>query len=125
MSEKDVDVRFMKTATDSMWITREFESMPALALNNKLAEEFGEFAEALLVEQGYLQHKRDRIEGTFGEAADVIIVLLGVLAKHHRTMRPEEIKAQLADALERKNQKYINVLGIVDMEYIEQRKNNV
>jgi NTP pyrophosphatase (non-canonical NTP hydrolase) len=88
---------------------REFEPAEAGVLTLKLGEEFGEFCEAVLKETGHLRHKTLK-EGSFGEAADIINVILGVLQKLHPQMNNEQVLAELAAHVDLKRQKYQAIL---------------
>lgn len=84
---------------------RENEPMSSNILTNKLMEEVGELAEAVLLETGHLQHKKKEWSCT-EEAADVIIVVLAVLAKVYPNSSEEEILADLMHQLDVKYEKY-------------------
>ena len=99
------------TIIDILETTSRHEDSPPWALGLKLAEECGEFSEAMLKELGFLQHKEDK-EGTIGEAADVIIVVLSALATLNPTGKPEDIAGLVHEALVRKMKKYKDILGV-------------
>ena len=86
------------------------KQIPETVLALKGAEEFGEFAEAVLIECGYNSHKVPE-EGTFGEAADVVVCLVAVLALLHRDDTPEQIMVRLFADFERKMKKYEVILN--------------
>ena len=92
-------------------MTQSHEGMPDWALGMKLSEETGEVNEALLVANGFLQHKVLK-EDVLHEVADVFNVCLGLLAKHYPTKTPEEILEQLNSALVKKGKKYAGILGV-------------
>lgn len=102
---------YYEQITHIVTITQQHETAPDWALSMKLSEECGEFNEAMLKELGYLQHKVSK-EGTFGEAADVIIVVLSALAKHYPDLPPSTIVAQLYSKLCEKTGKYEQIMGI-------------
>lgn len=85
--------------------TREHERMTPTELGLKGSEEYGEFAQAVLVETGGITHKTLK-EPSFGEAADVILCMMSSLAKLYDTMSPEEVSAELAKWLYMKQAKY-------------------
>lgn len=88
---------------------REFEPAEAGVLALKLGEEFGEFCETVLKETGHLRHKTLK-EDSFGEAADIINVMLGVLQKLHPNLNNEELLSVLAYYVDLKRQKYEAIL---------------
>jgi len=95
--------------TDSLELTRELETAPPAILGLKLAEECGEFSEALSKELGYLQHKELK-EPLMGEAADVINVVLATLVMTYPNKALETIVKELREQMELKNIKYRNIL---------------
>ena len=92
---------------DAAEVTIEHETMPVWALAMKITEENGELQEALLKELGFLQHKVLK-ESPMYEAADVIICVIGVLAKLYTTrgFTADQIMNQLRGALDHKMHKY-------------------
>ena len=90
-------------------LTQKNEDMPAIALVAKLAEEVGEFAESVLKDEGYLQHKELK-EGPIHEAADVINVVIGILAQLYPGRNPRYLTEELYVALCEKGEKYERVL---------------
>lgn len=95
--------------TDAIDLTRELENAPPAILGLKLAEECGEFSEALSKELGFLQHKETK-EPLLGEAADVIIVVLATLVMTYPDRSLQDITRELRDHIIMKNQKYRNIL---------------
>lgn len=77
---------------------------PILASLAKLTEEVGETSEATLVELGFM--RKDLKEGITGEAADVIICLLDILARVRSYQSPEELLTELDAELHRKSLKW-------------------
>lgn len=100
-----------KQVNDIIDLVQQHETAPDWALTMKLSEECGEFSEAMLKELGFLQHKVVK-EGTFGEAADVIIVVLSALAKHYPLLEPSTIVDQLSFSMREKTGKYKRILGV-------------
>jgi len=88
----------------------ELESAPAEILSIKLGEEFGEFQEAALAELGFNQHKKKELEGSIGEAADIMNVLVSTLVKLHPELSPHEVAEQLNAAMHAKGVKYQKIL---------------
>jgi len=95
--------------TDAAELTRELETAPPAILGLKLAEECGEFAEALSKELGYLQHKELK-EPLMGEAADIINVVLATLVMTYPDKPLGDLIRELRDHMEIKNIKYKNIL---------------
>ena len=104
------DIKLWEECQWLIELTQKNESMPAIALVAKLAEEMGEFAEAVLKEEGYLQHKELK-EDPIHEAADVINVLLAVLAQLYPGRNPRYLTEELYNALCDKGEKYERVLN--------------
>lgn len=77
----------------------------------KLMEEVGELAEALLYEDGLLPHKAPLKEPSVGEAADIILMVMQVLANHYK-ISPKELlvllKCHLETKLTKWNDKVLN-----------------
>lgn len=84
---------------------RLLETMNATELALYLSTEQGEFAEAILAEQGKLPGKYLK-EPAMGEAADVVIGAVCVLAKNCPDMSAEEIGTNLAKWCNIKMRKY-------------------
>lgn len=103
------DMPLTNIIAEQLDFVREHETANAIVLGLKLSEEVGEFAEATLVENGYLKHKTLK-EDSFAEAADIINVLLGVLVKLHPYMKTEDIIDKLAYEMQRKLKKYAKIL---------------
>jgi NTP pyrophosphatase (non-canonical NTP hydrolase) len=102
MDMRDILVDVMLTSTTK-------DTLDTNQLYMKMGEEVGELAEALLVEQGVLPHKT-LTEDSFGEAADVLICLVGVMAEHHKDKPPTVVYHLLLDALAVKAAKYEDVV---------------
>ena len=81
------------------------EEAPPWALALKLGEELGEFQSNLLHTYGYL-HQKEMDEDIFGEAADMINCIIGVLAKLYPYQTPEELTERLKLATYNKGNKY-------------------
>lgn len=75
----------------------------------KLMEEVGEFAEAFNHSKGNLPHKTMK-ENIEGEAADVIICALSVLARVYKDKSPNEIIDILTLQLKLKSDKWLKVI---------------
>jgi NTP pyrophosphatase (non-canonical NTP hydrolase) len=75
----------------------------------KLMEEVGEFAETVNHSQGFLPHKIMK-ETPFGEAADVIQNILGILFRVYPEMTPAQIMDELQWQLGHKTDKWEEVL---------------
>lgn len=101
------------TAIDYLFLmTRNFETMPAVALTIKLQEEVGEFSEVMLHEMGYLRHKDKEWKDTpVEEAADIINVIIGALVMHYPDKTPREISNELYAAVRKKGKKYAGLIG--------------
>lgn len=102
--------KFYELIEDLFDMTQNHETMDPMALGLKLGEEVGEFQEAVLVEHGYLQHKELK-EDTLHEAADIICVLIGFLAKHHPNLTSPQLTEMLYEAIAKKGEKYANIVG--------------
>lgn len=101
---KDKILEIVKTVRDR-------ETFPTWALMMKLGEEVGELNESLLAEFGYLKHKDKEFESPFGEAADVILVVLNVLTTQYKDeLTAEEIVAELEKQIHKKFEKYLKRL---------------
>ena len=94
---------------ESLKLSRELETAEPWALGLKLQEECGEFSEALLKELGYLKHKEMK-EPLIGEVADIINVLLSILAQLYPEKKMEDIVRELRDYMVLKTIKYREVL---------------
>ena len=93
-------------------MVQEYEKAPEYALCLKLFEEGGEFAEVLNYELGHLKQKPGKeFEPLIEEAADVIITVIGTLARHNMHKHPRTINLELLAAIQKKANKYSNKLG--------------
>jgi len=93
-------------------MTREHEHAPAWALAIKLSEEVGELSEIMLHELGHLHHKDKEWKDTpVEESADIINVILGLLAVHYPDKTPSELSDELLAAMVKKGNKYGRVIG--------------
>ncbi len=94
-------------------MTRAHEDAPAWALVIKLSEEVGELSEIMLHELGELHHKTDKEwkDTPIEESADIINVLLGMLAVHYPDKTSAEISQELLDAMVKKGTKYARLIG--------------
>ena len=93
-------------------MTRKHEDSPAWALTIKLSEEVGELSEIMLHELGHLRHKDKEWKDTpVEEAADIVNVLLGLLAVHYPDNTPEELSRAFLQAMVKKGKKYGRVVG--------------
>lgn len=95
-------------------IVQNHEDAPSWALVLKLGEEVGEFNEAMLKELGFLQHKELK-EGPLGEAADIIITTISILAVQYKDMPPDELITKLEIEIHRKFEKYKKIMGVEDV----------
>ena len=101
----------MKTVIQNLiTLIRTKDKTPATIHGLKLSEECGEMAEQLLNDAGYLKHKTKEFEGAMGEGADVIITTVCILTAHYDELEPEEVYSQLLEAIERKGNKYQNII---------------
>lgn len=75
----------------------------------KLVEECGEFAEALLVTQGYLTHKVLK-EPLMGELADVIICALDTAREAYKHLSDQQFMDELQKQLDLKSKKWEDVI---------------
>lgn len=80
-----------------------------LVFTTKLGEEFGELCEAVLQHVGYLKHKKTQ-EDPMEEAADVLQLVLIVLAKTYPEKLSSQILDELTEATRLKFQKYLTIL---------------
>jgi len=87
-------------------VAQRFETLPPAVLLGKLAEEVGELSQVVLYENGYQPHKEAPDEDMFGEAADVVNVVLCILAKQYPNMSPEDINSTLQASFAKKLHKY-------------------
>jgi len=97
--------------TTLIGVIKRYERMHTFALVAKTAEEFGEFSEVILFENGQLRGKEDKeFESPFGEAADIINCIIAVLCAQYPDMTTEEINQHLLEAFDRKGAKYVRRL---------------
>lgn len=80
-----------------------------LVFTTKLGEEFGELCEAVLQHVGYLKHKKTQ-EDPIEEAADVLQLVLIILAKTYPEKEVSQILFELETATKLKHQKYLTIL---------------
>ncbi|AVH85403.1 hypothetical protein RsoM2USA_476 [Ralstonia phage RsoM2USA] len=85
------------------------DNYPFEAKLAKLTEEHGEFSTAIQIERGHLPHKTAS-ESSFGEAADMMIVILDVLRSHHSDLDDESIIEEIMVQLGLKNNKWRRVI---------------
>ena len=90
-------------------VRRQFDNVPTLALGLKLSEEVGEFSETVLKACGFLRHKEVK-ETPFGEAADVINVVLGILGNLYPENTSQEIVLKLKEQIDIKKNKYERIM---------------
>ena len=83
--------------------------MPLLARHIKMTEECGEFAEALLHQQGFLPHKTMK-EPIEGEVADVIICVLDTLRAVYPEQTPAEFLAMVQYQIDKKSARWANII---------------
>jgi len=117
-------VMVKKTMTTNNWdllidrlfsIISKYETTPPEALTIKLAEEVGEFSEIMLHEMGFLRHKNKEWKDTpIEEAADIINVLIGILAMHYPDKTPGELSNDLYEAIKKKGTKYARLIGATE-----------
>lgn len=100
-------------------MVQQYEEAPAWALGLKLSEETGEFSEVLLKELGFLKHKDKEWEPLMEEAADIINVVVGVLARAYPNRHPRILTLELLDAINKKGAKYSRLMG-ADCEYFKE-----
>lgn len=81
-------------------------SWGVLAVNSKLAEEYGEFIIETMIRIGLINDKPSNDESIFEEAADVMICLLDSLTKCCPELTENEICANLDKALSKKKRKW-------------------
>lgn len=102
----------METFYRAIETIRKLETDPETVLALKGAEEFGEFAEAVLRECGYNSHKStDDVGDSFSEGADVLVCLVAVLALIHKDESPKEIMSRLFESFGRGMRKYEKILN--------------
>jgi NTP pyrophosphatase (non-canonical NTP hydrolase) len=99
-----------KILYDLIVLAKEKENAPDWALGLKLSEECGEVAEVLLVDNGFCQHKEIK-EDLFHEIADVFNVCTAILARRYTELSADEIMVRLTQAVEKKGQKYADLLN--------------
>lgn len=87
-------------------LAQDHELLPPAVLLGKLAEEVGELSQVVLYENGYQPHKEAPDEDMFGEAADVINVVLCILAKQYPNVPVRMIETKLQAAFIKKLRKY-------------------
>lgn len=90
-------------------VRRSFDNAPAPILGLKLMEEVGEFGEATLKHLGYLRHKEVK-ETPFGEAADIVNVVLGMLASMYPDLDSPKIIEELVVQIQHKKNKYESIM---------------
>lgn len=101
-----------KTIETLLTMSREHEDAPAWALTIKLSEEVGELSEIMLHEFGHLHYKDKEWKDTpVEESADIMNVILSMLALHYPDKTPEELSWELLDAMIKKGMKYGRVIG--------------
>ena len=94
-----------------LYMTATYEHAPAWALAMKLSEEVGELSEIMLHELGHLHHKDKEWKDTpVEEAADIMNVLLGLLAVHYPDKTSDELSRELLVAMIKKGKKYGRVI---------------
>lgn len=84
-------------------------SSHVLVRHAKMVEECGEFAEALLIKQGYLTHKVAK-EPMMGELADVIICALDTAREAYNYLSDQQFKDELQKQLDLKAKKWEDVI---------------
>ena len=92
-------------------MVQENEIAPSWALGLKLSEEVGEFSEVLLHDLGFLKHKDKEWEPLVEEAADIINVVVGILALQYPNKHPRELALMLLEALNKKGGKYARLMN--------------
>lgn len=90
-------------------MVQEKEDAPPWALGLKLGEEMGEFQQNLLHTYGHL-HQKEMDEDIFGEAADVINTVIGVLGTLYPFQNSDELVERLQEAMYNKGTKYERLL---------------
>jgi NTP pyrophosphatase (non-canonical NTP hydrolase) len=103
-------ITWANTIKHLLYFAKKYETMPTWALTMKLTEETGELNEILLRDYGYLQHKNKEWESPIDEAADIINVLIGVLASHYPDLNAEQLSNALLEAIDRKGKKWLNII---------------
>lgn len=104
---------------DLFAMVQEGQEAPSEILGLKLQEEVGEFSEVLMYELGYLQHKDKEFESLFGEAADIINVVVGILAKQNPNKHPRELTLLLLESIIKKGGKYAKIMEMDDKYFTE------
>lgn len=95
-----------------LYMTGKHEDAPAWALTIKLSEEVGELSEIMLYQLGHLHHKDKEWKDTpVEEAADIMNVLLGLLAVHYPDKTSGELSEELLTAMIKKGNKYGRIIG--------------
>ena len=110
-------MKHKKTFENIFTMVQEYENAPTYALCLKLFEEGGEFAEVLNYELGHLKPKDKEFEPLVEEAADVIITVIGTLARHNMHKHPRVLNLELLAAIKKKATKYSKKLGAEQEEY--------
>ena len=87
---------------------RTSDKMPVLGSLAKAQSELGEFAEAILIEEGLVD--KPLPESAFGEAADTIICILDALGKRYPEISAEWVIQNLETYLVRKHNKWTGIL---------------
>lgn len=110
MYESNPEERLAELFYQIINMSREHEAMPDWALALKLGEETGEIHTAILKSKGYLKHKEES-EDVLHEVADVFNVCTGILVKHYPDLSTDDLITALADAMEKKGDKYKKILN--------------
>ena len=90
-------------------LTLQHETAEPWALALKLGEELGEFQQAVLKDEGYLRHKELK-EDMWGEAADIVCVLIGYFARRYPECTGQQLTERLYDNICEKGDKYRTIL---------------
>lgn len=95
---------------DLVALTRvDTSALPTFGKTTKLGEEVGELCEAVLFSQGYLQHKTS-VGTVLEESADVVLLVMDVLASCYPDHSPARIAADLKDMISMKAEKWQSIM---------------
>ena len=106
-------MKYRKTFEDLFAMAQEHDTAPSWALGLKLQEEVGEFSEAVLFENGFIQYKTN-VGSPMEEAADIMNVVVSALAKIYPNKHPRELNLMLLEAMNKKGAKYARLIGADD-----------
>lgn len=110
-NEFTADGQIEELMIECLEMVRSFDVSPGWAHGLKLGEECGEVQEAILVAAGMCDHKEIK-EDVMHEVADVINVCMAILSAEYETVPINELLPQLVAAMQLKNTKYANIIGV-------------